>query len=160
MRKHYRKSLLTFIFVFYLTSILAQQSTVSSGNSISNNNGSVSYSLGQVAFITNAGSNGSTSQGVQQPFEFFVLTFSDKIIDNNIRVYPNPVNDMLTIQYLNYTNDKIDFQILDVYGKLIRYENIINSETQIDLSILVSGIYFVQVTNGFKEFNIFKIIKR
>jgi hypothetical protein len=159
MRKPFRKTVLTFILVFYFLTLFAQESTVSSGNSISSSSGSISYSIGQVAYITNTGSNGSTSQGVQQPYEIYVLSSSDKITDLNIKVYPNPVYDILTLQYSNYTNEKIGFQILNIEGKLIRFENMTSSEVHIDFQSLASGEYYVKVTDGFKELKVFKIVK-
>jgi len=159
MRKPFRKTVLTFILVFYFLTLFAQESTVSSGNNISSSSGSITYSIGQVAYITNTGSNGSTSQGVQQPYEIYVLSSSNIITDLNIKVYPNPVCDILTLQYLNYTNEKIGFQILNIEGKLIRFENMTSSEAQIDFRSLASGEYFVKVTDGFKELKVFKIVK-
>lgn len=159
MRKPLRKTVLTFILVFYFITLFAQESTVSSGNSFSSSSGSITYSIGQVSYITNTGSNGSTSQGVQQPYEIYVLSSSDKITDLNIKVFPNPVNDILTLQYSNYTNEKIDFQILNIEGKLIQFENMTSSEAQIDFRSLASGEYYVKVTDGFKELKVFKIVK-
>ena len=159
MRKPFRKTVLTFILVFYFLTLFAQESTVSSGNNISSSSGSITYSIGQVAYITNTGSNGSTSQGVQQPYEIYVLSSSNIITDLNIKVYPNPVCDILTLQYLNYTNEKIGFQILNIEGKLIRFENLTSSEAQIDFQSLASGEYYIKVTDGFKELKVFKIVK-
>ena len=159
MRKPIRKTVLTFILVFSITTLVAQESTVSAGNSISSSSGSISYSIGQIAYTTNTGSNGSTCQGVQQPYEIYVLSSSDKINDFNIKVYPNPVYDNLTLQYSNFTNEKICFQILDNKGSIIRYENITSSETRIDFRTLASGEYYVKVTDGFKELKVYKIVK-
>lgn len=159
MRKPFRKTVLTLILVFCLSTLFAQESTVSAGNSISSSSGSISYSIGQIAYTTNTGSNGSTCQGVQQPYEIYALSSSDKINDFNIKVYPNPVYDILTFQYTNFTNEKICFQILDNKGTLIRYENITSSETRIDLRTLACGEYYIKVSDGFKELKVFKIIK-
>ena len=159
MRKPFQKTVLTFILVFCLTTLFAQESTVSAGNSISSSSGSISYSIGQIAYTTNTGSNGSTCQGVQQPYEIYALSSSNKINDFNIKVYPNPVYDILTFQYSNFTNEKMCFQILDNKGTLIRYENITSYETRIDLRTLACGEYYINVSDGFKELRVFKIIK-
>jgi Putative metal-binding motif/Secretion system C-terminal sorting domain len=54
----------------------AQNGTVASGGNATGSGGSVSYSVGQVFYTTNSGSNGKASQGVQQVFDLIVPTFS------------------------------------------------------------------------------------
>ena len=49
--------------------IMAQQAINASGANATGSGGSVSYSVGQVLYTTNSGSNGSSAQGVQQPYE-------------------------------------------------------------------------------------------
>jgi len=95
------------ILLFILTglggiSLLAQQ-TVSSagGNAATGGGGTVSYTVGQVAYttITN-GVNGSVAQGVQQPYEISVVTALEEANDISLEfsVYPNPFTDYLILK--------------------------------------------------------------
>lgn len=54
----------------------AQNGTVASGGNATGSGGSVSYSVGQVFYTTNSGSNGKVSQGVQQVFDLIEPVFS------------------------------------------------------------------------------------
>ncbi|MEE1899614.1 T9SS type A sorting domain-containing protein [Flavobacterium rakeshii] len=60
---------------------------------------------------------------------------------NGFTVYPNPTNGSITVKFDNSVNQ---FGIYDVTGKqLISIPNTTNHETQIDLSNLAPGIYFL-----------------
>ncbi|MUV04909.1 T9SS type A sorting domain-containing protein [Flavobacterium rakeshii] len=60
---------------------------------------------------------------------------------NGFTVYPNPTNGSITVKFENSVNQ---FGIYDVTGKqLISIPNTTNHETQIDLSNLAPGIYFL-----------------
>ena len=87
--------------------------------------------------------NNITSIGVIEQ-----LIFEDNIKDietnNNVNVYPNPVNDIL---YIATETEVEEVVVYDIYG---RVQNLRNLETQklrnsIDLSELKSGIYFVKI---------------
>lgn len=52
-----------------LTGLQAQESVNATGGNASGSGGSASYSVGQVVYTTNTGTNGTVAQGVQQPFE-------------------------------------------------------------------------------------------
>ncbi|WP_299217604.1 T9SS type A sorting domain-containing protein [uncultured Dokdonia sp.] len=77
--------------------------------------------------------------------EFRSATLSvDDITSSAITVYPNPVQEILTIKTLSAQAIGV---IYDLQGRLI-YENIlIQDTTTIDVSALKSGIYFLQLTD-------------
>ena len=55
---------------FYLligTSVFAQQNTTAAGGNATGAGGSVSYTIGQIDYITETGAGGNANQGVQQP---------------------------------------------------------------------------------------------
>ncbi len=90
-----------------------------------------------------------------QPFDVFYLTPEggdfrsatlsvDDITVSSMIVYPNPVQEMLTIKTFS---SQAKGALYDVQGRLI-YENIsIDNTTTIDLSALKSGVYFLQLTD-------------
>jgi hypothetical protein len=57
-------------------------------------------------------------------------------------VYPNPVNDILTI---NSEKEIGEIKIYDVVGKLVYQELIKNSNAEIDVREFEPGIYFVEI---------------
>ena len=65
---------------------------------------------------------------------------------NNISVYPNPSNGLVTISYGTLEPNQI--QVYDISGKLIlTKENLNVSESNIDLSTATQGIYFIKISS-------------
>lgn len=153
---------LSIVSYFGISNVVAQSSVNASGGNLSGANGSVSYSVGQVVYTTNTGSNGSNAQGVQQPYEISeVLSsvdYSELIKD--LKIYPNPSTDLLTVNMYNINNLQLDYQIVDINGKVLKTEENINNETIINVSAFPSAIYFLKITNQNKEVKTFKIIKK
>ncbi len=145
-----------------LTTLQAQEVKPASGGDASGNGGSVSYSVGQVTYTTNTGTNGSVSQGVQQPYEISTVTGIEeaKGINLSCSAYPNPATDYLMLKIENYTIDKLFFQLYSTNGKLIENTKLTGSETKIDMSNLNTAVYFLKIIQNNKEVKIFKIIKK
>jgi hypothetical protein len=144
-----------------LTGLQAQESVTATGGNASGSGGSVSYSVGQVVYTTNTGTNGSVAQGVQQPFEISVVTAIEeaKGINLSVSAYPNPTTDYLTLEVLAFQLSTFHFQLYDMNGKLLQSEKITSNQTSIVMSNLVPATYFVKVTERNKEVKTFKIIK-
>ena len=144
-----------------LTGLQAQTSTNAAGGNASGSGGSVSYSVGQVLYTTNTGTEGSVAHGVQQPYEISVETGIEiKEINLSITAYPNPTSDYLQLK-VEYEDFKdLSYQLYDINGKLLQTKELVNTETQIDISSYAATTYFVKVTRGKKELKTFKIIKR
>ena len=144
-----------------LTGLQAQTSINATGGNASGSGGSASYSVGQVVYTTNTGTNGSVAQGVQQPFEISVVTAIEeaKGINLSVSAYPNPTTDYLTLEVKEYELSNLHFQLYDMSGKLLQNEKITGNQTSIVMSNLVPATYFVKVIQGNKEVKTFKIIK-
>jgi hypothetical protein len=144
-----------------LSSLQAQESINASGGEATGSGGSVSYSVGQVAYQTHAGTNGSVTQGVQQPYEISVVTAIEeaKGINLTVSAYPNPTTDYLTLEVKDFELSTLHFQVYDMNGKLLQSEKITGNQTSIIMSNLVPATYFVKVVLENKEVKTFKIIK-
>ncbi|MDD4149700.1 MAG: T9SS type A sorting domain-containing protein [Bacteroidales bacterium] len=144
-----------------LTSLQAQTSINATGGNASGSGGSVSYSVGQVVYTTNTGTNGSITQGVQQPFEISVITGIEeaKVINLAISAYPNPTTDYLTLSIDEFDISNLSYQLYDMQGKLLQNEKITGNQTSIVMSNLVPATYFVKINQVTKEVKSFKIIK-
>ena len=137
----------------------AQVSVNAAGGDAASDGGSVSFSVGQVVFGANAGTNGSVTEGVQQPYEISVLSVAEQTENISLSAYPNPSTDYL---YLT-TSDEISnlsYQLFDMNGRLLKSEKIIGNQTNINMQGLVSATYFVKVNQGNKTVKSFKIIKK
>jgi len=147
-----------------LTGLQAQESVNATGGNASGSGGTVSYSVGQVVYTTNIGTNGSVAQGVQQPYEISVVTGLEeaKGINLTVSAYPNPTTDYLTLEVDASTTLSIQsmaYQLYDMQGKLLQNEKITSNQASIVMSNLVPATYFVKVIQGNKEVKTFKIIK-
>ena len=144
-----------------LTGLQAQESVNATGSNASGSGGSASYSVGQVVYTTNTGTNGSMAQGVQQPYEILVATGLEeaKSINLTVSAYPNPTTDYLTLEVKDFELSNLKFQLYDMQGKNLQNEKITSNQTKIVVTNLVPSTYFVKVTQGNKEVKTFKIIK-
>ncbi|MBC7847035.1 MAG: T9SS type A sorting domain-containing protein [Flavobacterium sp.] len=144
----------------WTATIQAQQSTTTVGGNALGSGGNITYSVGQVICTTNAGLNGSITQGVQQPYEILsVLGVENHQISLNFQVYPNPTTDYLTLNMGNTELLNLHFQLFDINGKLIEIKKITNTIETIQMTNLPIATYFLKVVNYNKEIKTFKIMK-
>jgi hypothetical protein len=84
----------------------AQQIISTGGGNASSSGGSVSFSIGQIAYTTVSGIAGSVSQGAQQAFEIFSVGSNETALNISLIAFPNPTADNLTLQISNYKKKK------------------------------------------------------
>jgi hypothetical protein len=154
-----RTATLTLLFGLSLSPVFAQESANASGGDALGSGGTVAYSIGQPVYTYASGTNGNTNQGVQQPYEIYSVGIDEDISTISLNTYPNPTSDYLTLELLDYSNEKMEYQLVDLEGKLILSKSINNVRTQIDLRAYSKGIYLINVIKELKEIKTFKIIK-
>jgi len=145
-------------------SVRAQTTISTAGGNASGSGGTVSYTVGQVAYSTQTTTSGTITQGVQQPIEIFVQTALEqaKDITLQLQVFPNPVNDFLKLTVVpsaTISIQSLSFQLYDVNGKLVQNNNVESNETNIMMSGFTSGTYLLKIIQGDTSFKTFKIIK-
>lgn len=70
----------------------------------------------------------------------------DQIVDN-LRIYPNPTSDLITVSSGKKSIQNID--IIDTMEKLVFKESNLNKkETNLDLSSLSSGVYYIRLSTS------------
>ena len=149
-----------FAFLLGLGMATAQEAAVATGGDATGAGGSSSYSVGQVVYTTNTGSNGSVAQGVQQPYEISITTGMDvKTIQLEMVVYPNPTTDFLKLKVENGVYENASFQLYDVQGKMVETKQLIENTTTIKMISYPKGIYFLKVADNNMVIKTFKIIK-
>lgn len=154
-------------YLFFLLLILgfvrlqAQSIVNTAGGDGSGNGGSVSFSVGQTMYQTHTGTNGSEAEGVQQPYEIFVLSVLEGVEGINllVKAYPNPTTDFITLDIVDYEISNLTYQLYDIHGKIIQNQQIISSQTDIVMSNLVPATYIIRVMQKNRELKSFKIIK-
>ncbi len=153
-------------------SLFAQQTVSSAGGNATGSGGAASYTVGQVVYTTNTGSNGSVASGVQQPYEISVVTGIEEAKGINLvcYAYPNPATDFLKLKIENYEGQDLRYQLYDINGNLLLSNKVVASETNISMQTLLAATYFLRVytvgrndrtgvTDKNKVIKTFKIIK-
>ena len=139
----------------------SQEAVVVAGGNTESSEGSISYSVGQVFYITIENEDGTVSQGVQHPFEIFVETSIDEEDQISIfcSAYPNPTTGNLTLKVESFDTSEMIYQLFDFNGRIISNHSLSGTETTIDMTNLPSSTYFLKVLEGSKEIKTFKIVK-
>lgn len=151
-------------FILFATGGLhAQENSVAGGSEASGTGGIVSYTIGQVAYTTNTGTNGSVSQGVQQTYEISSVSgINEYVIQLDISVFPNPTTHYLTLQIEDFTlvkKQQLIYQLIDQKGKIIMKEEILAGSTNINMEQFPSATYFLNITKDNQLIQSFQIIK-
>ncbi|PLX17073.1 MAG: hypothetical protein C0597_07415 [Marinilabiliales bacterium] len=151
-----------FYFAFAMCELNAQETINTAGAEITGNGGSVNYSIGQVVNLTYTGSNGSVSSGVQQPYEISVINELDNPFQITLKcnIYPNPTSNLVILNIENIDSKNMSYMLFDREGKFIKQQKIFSNETSVDMSNLISSIYFLKVSDGLQGIKTFKIIKK
>ena len=157
-----KKLIYLVVFAVSLTGLQAQESTTASGGEASGEGGTVSYTVGQVAYSTHTGTTGSVAEGIQQPYEIsVVIGIEESGINLNMAAYPNPVTDhlILNISDDSFIENRFTASLYDMKGNVIKQQIIDNKETTIDMADQTAGIYFLKINSENQEIKTFKIIK-
>ena len=157
-----KKSIL-FVFFSIITSLSnAQSGFVSLGATISNQQGSISYSIGQSAFVNSKSNEGSMEFGIQQPYQYISVTSIPGINSTEgINIFPNPTRESLLITGFNRLSlsNPMTTQIVSQSGQILKQYLINNTAMKIDVKNLYPGVYFLTVMQNYKILNVYKFIK-
>lgn len=137
----------------------AQSAIVASGGDVSSNAGSVSYSIGQVAYVGVSNTNGSVSQGVQQTYQVTTVGILLADADFSLSVFPNPTTNQITLEVGSYNNQLLNYVLVDTEGKLIQANKVLDKQTNIDMNSLPTASYMMEVYEDNKKVQSFKILK-
>ena len=100
---------------------IAPQSVNSSATSMSQSNGSLSFTVGEVVLLTQTDAAGnSLSSGFTSGATLSTIAVQEtdaRVLD--VRVYPNPTTELVNVQ-LNYTTlDRVRVVVTDLQGKQV-----------------------------------------
>ena len=150
--KHLKNPLITFWLIALTASIQAQTNIPATGGDASGVDGSTSFTVGQMVYTTNTGTNGSVAEGVQQPYEISVVVGIEQagFTDFNCAVYPNPATDLLILETETSDNRNLTYQLYDMMGKLLLSERLVDTRTTISMANLAPSTYFLKVSDNQK----------
>lgn len=137
------------------------QSVISpGGNTFSNNDYIVSFTIGEPVIKTFKNNNIILTQGFQQSFSVVSATFNFNT-NENIIVFPIPFKDHINIK-LNKNikpGDGLNYKIYNINGHLVKKNNIYSIKTTLNTSDLSQGLFLLKVFQNEKSINTTKLIK-
>ena len=85
-----------------------------------------------------------------------LITANQELADLEVKLFPNPTSDKITIQSDNFKNTTL--QITDNFGKQLLQQNINKLEIILDFLNYSNGQYFLQLERDNKRI-VYKIVK-
>lgn len=141
-------------------SIYSQKSLTALGGEATGSGGTLSYSVGQLVYTTDSGSNGSTMHGLQQSIELYTLSNPElKALTLMAVTYPNPTTDYIVLKLMDSNLTSLNYTLYDIQSRTVSKGQVLHDATQIIMQHLEMGIYILKVNQNSKELKSFKIIK-
>lgn len=149
------------LYLFCFTIAESQHDIPATGGTAAGSGGSVTYSVGQMAWNMFSGSNGTILEGMQQPYEISVVTSIEHTDYINLvcTVYPNPTRGAIKLIVKSADFKNMGFQLYDINGTVLQDKPIRDEETEIYMNNLFSSVYFLRISRDNREVKVFKIIK-
>jgi hypothetical protein len=140
--------------------VSAQQSANTTGKNVSQNNTTISYSIGEVYYNTTTTLSSVITQGIQQPYEIYLISGIGNEKDVQlITAFPNPTSSTIKIVIQDIKIDGLNYKLYDLLGKEILSGDITSNQTEVDLNNLMPAVYFIKVFRYNSTIKYFKIIK-
>jgi hypothetical protein len=166
--RHFKAILCALVMLFpALTELNAQEAVSTAGGEAIGSGGSLSYSVGQLFYHSEEGTNGSIVQGVQQPLEisFAVGIEKNSGISLKCSAYPNPTGETLNLKVENFDKQVLQYKLYNAKGELLINKKLESMETSIRMDQLLPSTYFLKVIQSMNaesevEIVVFKIIKK
>ena len=145
---------------FISFSLSAQQGVLSSGGDGYSSSGSISYSIGQVDYQAIDHSSGSTNEGLQVPYEIYLeVGVESAKTPWLIRLYPNPTQDELILDFGSQDIDQMSYGIYDMSGHLLEEGRILQSKSRLSLSRYSAATYMLKILGSDDQNLTYRIIK-
>lgn len=124
MKKNKLKPLILLIVALLVGSIshaqsIAPQSVNSGGTKMSQSNGSISFTIGELVTLSQTDSEGNTlGGGFTAGATVTTVSIQEPNAEAlNVKVYPNPTTDLVNIQISHSTLEQVIVSIIDLQGK-------------------------------------------
>jgi len=161
MQFHYALGIIFFSLFFLIMGVQAQQVLATSGLTVTDTRGSVSFTIGQPFYTSYTNFDGSITQGVQQSILVDVATSTDIAEGVSCTAYPNPVSQYLIITVNDVDRLEPEALFFDSDGKFIFSKKLNLRQTSIPANLLVTGTVFnLAIRSNGKLIKTFRIIKK
>ncbi len=149
---------LPLILLMSATAVNAQEIITSGGDFFKNSSISVSWTLGETITETISDGTNILTQGFQQSRLSATEIFSVNSVNSVISIFPNPAENIINIK-IN-TPDNLQYQFLDINGRILKEATITNVNTEIKVNNMPVSVYFLKIYNNNRIIKTYKIIKQ
>ena len=117
-----------------------------------------SLTVDSTGMITYRSTNVGFTINVVSPAQLSTVSIDDNISSLISNIYPNPSKDRIVVTYPS-KSDATNYSILSISSQLMSTGKISGEKTEINISDLSPGIYFLEVRNGDGEKTFARFIK-
>ena len=89
--------------------------------------------------------SGSLAEFPINPGNAFLNTLKDELVKDQVKLFPNPVKDYVTISNLT---GPVNFKLFALNGRLLFQKEILEGDTGVNLSSFPNGLYMVAIQSG------------
>ncbi len=139
--------------------LFSQQNTVATGGEASGTGGTVSFTIGQIDFSAQSGANGTVTQGIQQPLEFYNVGLEEAVNNFSVLFFPNPTVAELQVELKNVSLDQLTYVLTDLNGKIIEFRSIDTENLTINMTELSRTNYFLNFVRKGNVEGSYQIVK-
>ena len=144
---------------------ITSQSINSGGTKMSQSNGSLSFTVGELVVLGQTDSQGNT---LGNGFTAGATISTASILEPNteilnVKVYPNPTTDLVTITIIDTKLSEVILEITDINGKVVSTEKYagVSNKINVNTASWTIGNYFLYLKNNEnKVVGTYKIIKQ
>lgn len=152
------------IFLVLATMVaMAQASVVAAGGNFMGYQGTMSFSVGQIACKSVKSDAGSLYEGVQQPFQISVIGIDEyPEITLQAMVFPNPTINSVQLKIeTDLPETEINFEavLMNMNGQFLQTVKVNTLQTVIHLESYAEGVYLLKVLSGRTDLKTFRIVK-
>ncbi len=138
----------------------SQQVISSSGGIVSGESSQLSWTFGETFIKTMSTEDCSLTQGVQQNNLLITVLDEEPVIETDIVAYPNPVKDIFTIEFKDKDAGEYSYKLMDINGRQIETKQVFSDKTEINISRVDAGVYYLNIINNKESIKKFKIVKQ
>jgi hypothetical protein len=144
----------------FCLSAKSQQVLSTTGSHVQNNQGMLSWTLGEPFITTLTSDENMLTQGFHQGKLTVTAIMEKNILPFSITAYPNPAIEILHLKIEPETSARLQYLLYSLHGQLLSESPISGSITEISFNDLKPGLYFVKILQDTREQKIFKVLKK
>lgn len=142
--------------MFATASVYSQDVVSTQGDSYSNVNGSIDYTIGEVVINTVSNGSNDLTQGFHQTI-WQLVSIEKHVLEYDASLFPNPTEDVLNIRTAEFQD--VTFSLYDAQGKLVLQDKLVGDLTSVQVNQIKSGNYSLVLNNKTQKLKTFQIIK-